>query len=135
MWYLFLATMVFGALWDTDINWFLGGVFSLYLVLLGVGALVKGYIVSTHLDKVRLALLRERDTGGNIDHYVSPTGRGLTKAQFKAMVENITGEKDGFSEDDLDYIINALSFLPSSDGVVTREELDYWVRPGPMLMV
>eukprot|EP00930_Biecheleria_cincta_P049913 TRINITY_DN35117_c0_g1_i1.p1 TRINITY_DN35117_c0_g1~~TRINITY_DN35117_c0_g1_i1.p1 ORF type:complete len:262 (-),score=52.02 TRINITY_DN35117_c0_g1_i1:172-957(-) len=135
MWYLFLATLVFGALWDTKINWFFGATFSLYLILLGAGALAKGYFISTQLDKVRLALLREHDTGGNIEHYLSSSQKGLTKAQFKAMVENVTGEKDLFTDDDLDYVINALSFLPSSDGMVSREELLYWVRPGLMLMV
>eukprot|EP00440_Ansanella_granifera_P027917 gb/GFBE01030332.1/.p1 GENE.gb/GFBE01030332.1/~~gb/GFBE01030332.1/.p1 ORF type:complete len:265 (+),score=82.01 gb/GFBE01030332.1/:1-795(+) len=135
MWYLFLATMVFSALWDTNINWFFGGLFSFYLVALGIGALAKGYMISTKLDQVRLALLRERDTGGNIDHYISPSQKGLTKAQFKGLTKNLTQQEDMFTDDDLDYVINALSFLPSSDGVVTREEFDYWVRPGHMLWV
>merc|ERR1719188_1732437 len=32
-WYLFLATLVFGALWDTGINWFLGAVCTVYLTV------------------------------------------------------------------------------------------------------
>jgi len=135
MWYLFLATMVFSALWDTNISWAFGGVFTLYLVVLGAIALIKGWLISNKLDKVRNILLRERETGGSLDHYIAPTQQGLNKVQFKALIKQVTNEEELFGDDDLDYVVNALSFLPSSDGVVSREEFEYWVRPGHMLIV
>ncbi|CAJ1359686.1 unnamed protein product [Effrenium voratum] len=123
MWYLFLATMVFSALWDTNISWAFGGVFTLYLVVLGAIALIKGWLISNKLDKVRNILLRERETGGSLDHYIAPTQQGLNKVQFKALIKQVTNEEELFGDDDLDYVVNALSFLPSSDGVVSREEI------------
>eukprot|EP00933_Yihiella_yeosuensis_P054362 TRINITY_DN52785_c0_g1_i2.p1 TRINITY_DN52785_c0_g1~~TRINITY_DN52785_c0_g1_i2.p1 ORF type:complete len:265 (-),score=45.09 TRINITY_DN52785_c0_g1_i2:219-1013(-) len=132
MWYLFLSTMVFASLWDTNINWFFGASFSLYLLVLGIGALVKGYLISEKLDSVRVAIM---DSRRGVGDYIGPNQRGLSKAQFQEMVRNVTNEREMFTDDDLDYVMNALSFLPSSDGTVTQEEFAYWIGPGPKLLV
>jgi len=132
VWYLFLATEVFSALWDGNITWFFGGAFAAYLVGLGVGALVKGYSISLKLQSVREAIVSQ---GRSADHYISRGQTGLSKEQFKAMVESVLGGGETFSSDDLDYVINALSFTPYNDGQVSMEECDYWLRQGPMLMV
>lgn len=132
MWYLFLSTMVFGALWDTNISWFFGATFALYLLLLGGGALAKGYLISSKLQLVRVAIV---DSRRNAADYIAPGQKGLTKEQFKAMIRNVTNDPDMFTDDDLDYVMNALSFLPSNDGIVTLEEFVYWLGPGPWLMV
>merc|ERR1740121_2693334 len=58
MWYLFLATLVFGALWDTGINWFLGMVCTAYLTVLGVLAMGKGFVMSNKLNQVRDSIAR-----------------------------------------------------------------------------
>lgn len=131
-WYLFLATMVFSSLWDTNINWFLAGVFSAYLVVLGMAALVKGWMLSSKLQSVREAIV---SSGRGAEHYISRGQTGLSKEQFKAMVESVTHQPDLFTNDDIDYIINALSFTPYNDGQVSMEECEYWLRQGPMLMV
>jgi len=131
-WYLFLATMVFGSLWDTNINWFLGGVFTFYLVALGVAALVKGWMITSKLQSVREAIV---NSGRGAEHYIARGQTGLSKEQFKAMVEQVTNQHELFSNDDLDYVINALSFTPYNDGQVSMEECEYWLRPGPPLMV
>merc|ERR1711971_647477 len=55
--YLFLATMVFTASWDSNINWFLGGVCTFYLVILGIVALGKGFIMTNKLNRVREAIM------------------------------------------------------------------------------
>mmetsp|Transcript_62869 Transcript_62869/g.142089 ORF Transcript_62869/g.142089 Transcript_62869/m.142089 type:complete len:259 (-) Transcript_62869:354-1130(-) len=132
VWYLFLSTMVFAALWDTNINWFLGGMFTAYLVALGVAALAKGWMISSKLQSVREAIV---SSGRGAEHYIARGQTGLSKEQFKAMVEQVTNQHDLFSNDDLDYIINALSFTPYNDGQVSMEECEYWLRQGPMLMV
>lgn len=132
MWYLFLATMVFGALWDTGINWFLGGLCTTYLVILGVCALSKGFIMSHKLNRVRECITQ---AGYPAERFIARGQSGLTAQQFSRMVEETTNEQNLFSTDELDYIINALSFSPYNDGQVTLEELGYWLMPGPPLMV
>lgn len=132
MWYLFLATMVFGALWDTNIDWFWGGAFSLYLVALGAGALAKGWLISSRLEQVRRAIIESRRPAND---WIASGQRGLNKEQFKAVIQKLMNEPEMFSSDDLDYVLNALSFTPSNDGIVSLEEFQYWLQPGPMLMV
>mmetsp|Transcript_69621 Transcript_69621/g.148930 ORF Transcript_69621/g.148930 Transcript_69621/m.148930 type:complete len:256 (+) Transcript_69621:86-853(+) len=131
-WYLFLATMVFSALWDSGVNYFTGAAFTTYLVILGVCALVKGWMLSNKLQTVREAIVSQ---GRSAEHYIARGQTGLSKEQFKAMVESVTNQSELFSSDDLDYIINALSFTPDNDGQVSMEECEYWLRAGPMLMV
>merc|ERR1719254_427379 len=106
MWYLFLATMVFGALWDTGINWFLGGLCTTYLVVLGVCALSKGFIMSHKLNRVRESITQ---AGYSASHYIARGQSGLTGQQFLRMAEDTTNEQNLFTNDELDYIINALS--------------------------
>lgn len=131
-WYLFLATMVFGALWDTGINMFLGGVCTLYLTVLGVVALGKGFVMTNKLNRVRDAITT---AGHSCDRYVSRGQTGLSTDQFKLMVESATNERDLLTPDELDYAINAISFMPYHDGHITLDELRYWLAPGPPLMV
>lgn len=132
VWYLFLATMVFGALWDTGINWFLGATCTAYLTVLGVVAMGKGVIMSNKLNRVREAITQ---SGHAADRYVSRGQTGLTPEQFKLMVESATNENDLFTPDELSYVVSALTFTPYNDGTVTLEELRYWLAPGLPLMV
>merc|ERR1712032_48822 len=122
MWYLFLGTMVFQALWDSGLNWFFAVVFTLYLVCLGVGALVKGWQLSQKLESVREAIV---SAGQGAEHYIGRGQSGSSKEQFRVLVEQVTNVQDLFSSDDLDYIINALSFTPYNDGQVSMEECEY----------
>lgn len=130
MWYLFLATMVFGALWDTDINRFLGGFSTLYLTVLGIFAMAKGALMSHKLNRVRD---RINDAGLAAERYV-PSG-SISMSQFKVVVESTTNEQELFNDDELAYVINALSFSPYNEGQVTLDEIKYWLAPGPPLMV
>merc|ERR1712060_647886 len=132
MWYLFLSTMVFAVLWDTKIDYIFGGLFTTYLVILGVAALVKGWLLSHKLESVRQSI---KCSGRGVDQYFAHGQTNLSKAQFQAMVEATTNQPTMFSPDDLDYIINALSFTPYNDGQVSRKEWEYWLLDGPMLMV
>ncbi|CAE8674033.1 unnamed protein product [Polarella glacialis] len=132
MWYLFLATMVFSALWDTNIDWFWGAAFSSYLVVLGTAALVQGWWISTKLETVRRMII---DTRRPPTDWIAPGQPGLNKEQFKAVIAKTSGDPEMFSLDELDYVMNALSFTPSNDGIVSLEEFAYWLQPGPMLMV
>jgi len=132
MWYLFLATMCFVALWDDNIAPWLGIIIALYLVLLGVAALAKGFMLSKHLDLVRKNLIEQHRTA---DSFFQPNEPAKSKDWFKAMVANTAGQPDLFTDDELDYVIGALSFSPKDDGQISREEFEYWLRPGPMLLI
>lgn len=130
--YLFLATMVFAALWDTHISSFFGGFCTAYLMILGTSALLKGWTLSTRLQSVRELIV---SSGRGADQLMAAGQEGLSTEQFQKMVESVTDEQEFFSLTDLDYVINALSFLPDSKGQVTLEECEYWLGPGPMLVV
>mmetsp|Transcript_86767 Transcript_86767/g.225402 ORF Transcript_86767/g.225402 Transcript_86767/m.225402 type:complete len:254 (+) Transcript_86767:33-794(+) len=132
VWYLFLATLIFGALWDTGINWFLGAVSTLYLSILGIVAIAKGWILTRNLDRVRSSIM---DAGYAAERYISRGQAGVSKEQFKLMVESATNNPDLFTSDELEYIINALSFTPYNDGQVTLDEMRYWLSEGPPLWV
>jgi len=132
LWYLFLATLVFQAL--SPVPMVVRFIFTAYLVLLGVCALVKGYLLSSQLDKVRQEIIR---IGHGAEHYVGRT-KALSKTEFEEMVDFAVSKqkvKVKFSSDDLDNIINAMSFTPYNDGQVSLEECEYWLREGPMLYV
>lgn len=132
IWYAFLASLVFSTLWDGEKNYIVGGIFTSYLLVLGGVAFAKGVSMSTRLNRVRMALL---ESNRSAEHYLAPRQTGLRKVHFQAMVESVTHEPKLFDEDELDYIINALSFTPYNDGQVSMEELGYWLSEGPMLIV
>merc|ERR550525_308070 len=93
-WYLFLGTMVFSALWDTNISWILGGFFTTYLIALGTAALVKGWKLSTKLQSVRELII---NSGRGADQFIAVNQNCLTKVQFQAMVDSIVDQKDLFT--------------------------------------
>jgi hypothetical protein len=132
-WYLFLATFVFSVeVHDLGAKVF-GYICSIYLVLLGIAALIKGYLLSSRLEEVRKEIMK---MGHGAEHYIARNQTGLSKAQFQAMVEAVLiNQANKFTSDDLDYIINALSFTPYNDGQVSMEECEYWLQKGPMLCV
>lgn len=132
VWYLFLACMVYSTLWDGEHSPIIGGLFTAYLLVLGIAAGVKGYDLSSRLQEVRQAIL---DSSRSAEHYLAPRQTGLRKVQFQAMVESVTSKQNLFTDDELDYVINALSFTPENDGQVSMEEIEYWLSEGPMLMV
>lgn len=132
IWYIFLATEVFMSLWRPNINWIMGGVCCTYLLVLGAATLIKGSLISYRLQMVREAILC---SGRESDHYIAPNQKALSKEHFKSMVLSVTAQDHVFSNDEVDYVLNALSFTSENDGQVTREEFAYWLLPGPPLMV
>jgi len=80
VWYLFLATMVFGALWDTHINAFFGGICTVYLAVLGTIAMGKGAIVSHKLDVVKEKMIAY---GHNAERFLKQGQTSMSKDEFK----------------------------------------------------
>lgn len=137
MWYTFLSTMCFVALWDDNISWFLAVIFSGYLLVLGFAAMYKGIKLSRSLNKVRTAIL---DQNKSSETFFSAQHPVMSKSQFSDTIGRVMqqggGHDEPFTGDDIDYIINALSFKATNDGQVSKEEWDYWMRRGTgMLMV
>jgi len=133
VWYLFLATLVFSSLWEGRTNTrLIGAIFTGYLILLAIAAIVQGAVLSSKLQEVRKEILDSQKTA---EHFLAPKQVGLTKVQFEAMVEVVTRQRDKFTDNELDYLINALSFTPENDGLVSVEEMEYWLSDGPPLIV
>jgi len=132
VWYLFLATLVFGALNDTGINVVLGTISTIYLLGLGAVAIGKGVVMSTKLNRVRSAIL---GSGHTMARFIPSGQPGLSAQQFQRMVSEVTSEQTTFTTDEMDYIVNALAFTPYHDGEIQVEELEYWLQPGPAMWV
>jgi len=119
MWYLFLGTMIFVALFDEKISYFFGVCLSGYVGALGLVTLIYGLQLSNKLDTVRKAL---QNTRTDCPH------NGWSYVGFGDLSMQVNGTK--FSEDELVYIFNGLSFTPSNDGVLTPDEYNNWLSPG-----
>merc|ERR1719167_1216401 len=86
--YLFLATLVFGALWDTGINWFLGGVCTCYLTVLGIVAMGKGLLMTSKLNRVRETILGAEQ---GPERFAAP-GESCNKDRFKQVIDSTMNE-------------------------------------------
>lgn len=124
MWYLFLGTMIFVALFDLKISYFFGVCLSGYVGIVGLVTLIYGLQLSSKLDTVRKSLQN------------APTQapyNGWSYTGFGDLALQVNGTK--FSEDELIYIFNGLSFTPSNDGVITPDEYNTWLMPGRMEII
>jgi len=126
IWYLFLGTMIFATLWDLKISYFFGICLGGYVGILGLVTLVFGVRLSQRLDQVRKALLH--------DDKPPPHG-GYSTEGFRTLAQQVSSGKIEFTDDELTYVFNSLSFTASNDGVITPEEYKQWLLPGKMEMV
>lgn len=128
IWYCFLGTMVWMSLFDQENEgWFaqlLGVIAGLYPIVLGIVCMIYGFMLSRKLDDVRRQLQMKA---------VQCPPNGLSKEQFKTMIMNES--KLNFSDDELDYAMNGLSFTAMNDRVVSFAEYTYWLQPGRMAIV
>merc|ERR1719247_3462210 len=124
MWYLFLGTLIFAVLFDLKISYFFGICLGGYVGILGLVTLFFGVHLSPRLDQVRQELVMN-DT--------PPPPSGLSTEMFRTLAAQV-GKMD-FTEDELTYIFNSLSFTASNDGVITPEEYKQWLLPGKMEIV
>jgi len=126
IWYTFLGTMIFGALYDLNISWFLGVLIGGYVVVLGIVTTCYGLILSRKLNSVRLAILAENAPPQCPD-------RGFSKKGFQEVAQHV--KQTEFTDDELDYVFNGLSFTPGNDGVIMPDEYLFWLSPGQMEIV
>jgi len=132
IWYLFLSTLVFVALWDQKVGKVLGALCTIYLATLGTVAAGKGFLLSHKLNKVRTHM---REANYHPERYVPQGQMGLSAEQFRVMVGQVTDVESYFSMDEIEYIINALSFSAFPDREINLEELQNWLQPGLPVMV
>jgi hypothetical protein len=128
IWYLFLGTMIWATLYDLEINWFFGICLGGYVGILGIVTLVFGYRLSRKLDSLRKELLmRPPQCPPN----------GLTPPVFLDLSRQYAphGIPLDFTEDELIYIFNSLSFTAQNDMVIKYEEFNAWLQPGTMEIV
>jgi hypothetical protein len=120
IWYLFLASMVFGALWDNNISPFLGFVLSGYMVVVAIICIVVGARLSQRLEAVRQKVIR----GGpeQWGAYIPPSG--MTKAQFRDLAQSLNQER--FSDEELNYIVAGMSQEVKTDDIISKEEFTEW---------
>merc|ERR1719401_461048 len=125
LWYCFMGTMIWAALWDLNISWFLGFCMGLYVILLGIFSMIYGFRLSLKLDNVRKSILDNSSSPPKC-----PDG-GFSKREFQDSVLDFhtagSGGQNKFSDDEVDYIMNGLSFTPQNDGMITPDEYMYWL--------
>lgn len=127
IWYLFLGTMIVASLWDLSISPFLGFILGGYVVFLGFASIFQGVTKSMKLEKVRGAMLKR---GNAFD--LCPA-QGLSPGAFNDMSNSTAGIR--FTDEELHYIFDALSFTVRSDDVISKEEFCEWVRPGTKMLI
>lgn len=127
VWYLFLGTMIVATLWDLSIQPFLGFILGGYVVILGFASIFMGVSKSMKLERVRSAMLKR----GNAFELCPP--QGLSPGGFNDMSNSTSGIR--FTDEELHYIFDALSFTVRADDVVSKEEFAEWVRPGSKMLV
>eukprot|EP00927_Polykrikos_kofoidii_P061180 TRINITY_DN56047_c0_g1_i1.p1 TRINITY_DN56047_c0_g1~~TRINITY_DN56047_c0_g1_i1.p1 ORF type:complete len:263 (+),score=36.36 TRINITY_DN56047_c0_g1_i1:74-862(+) len=134
VWYIWLGSMAFVALYDEGSNvfmQFLGVMISAYVVLLGFFAGLKGLLLSAKLNRVHNAIIQQNR---DLYSFVTPGSTIVTKQRFRTFLEEVACQAPLFSDADMDYIINALKFEPYGEDV-SMEELQYWLSPGPILLI
>lgn len=115
-WYIFLGTMIWGALWNNDISPPFAILFATPVLILGAVALGRGYWLTNKLEQVK-----------KCETLPPCSSNGLEKAQFAELSKRALKDK-AFSNDELEYVINALSNSPQNDGFVSKMEWDAWME-------
>merc|ERR1711964_88468 len=95
MWYLFLSTASWVVLYDSGICTFLGVIITMYVFLLGVASLAKGYLLSRKLHDVRGMIQNQQAR-------FQPKAN-MNKDAFRSMLQAATNSTP-FTEADLDYV-------------------------------
>lgn len=122
VWYMFLATMIVGSLWDASLSPFLGFFLGGYTLFLGGASLYYGIQKTIKLDKARQKV---KEHASSLDYEVCPE-MGLNAGQFNDLTISTSGVR--FTDEEMHYVFNALSFTVRSDSVISQEEFAEWLR-------
>jgi len=62
----------------------------------------------------------------------------MSKDEFRQLCNRVTNTPQGqnyFIEDELSLCMGAIAFRPSHDNKVSMQEMDYWLKDGPLMLV
>ncbi|CAD7974488.1 unnamed protein product [Amoebophrya sp. A25] len=99
LFYLFLGSMVFGALWDNQVAPFLGFIFGGLITAVAGASLYVGGRLSYQLEELRKKVVRQGPE--QWANYIPPTG--MTAPQFKELA--IALDNRVFTDEELGYIV------------------------------
>eukprot|EP00451_Oxyrrhis_marina_P001883 CAMPEP_0204270444 /NCGR_PEP_ID=MMETSP0468-20130131/18902_1 /ASSEMBLY_ACC=CAM_ASM_000383 /TAXON_ID=2969 /ORGANISM="Oxyrrhis marina" /LENGTH=270 /DNA_ID=CAMNT_0051245983 /DNA_START=65 /DNA_END=874 /DNA_ORIENTATION=- len=133
IWYFFLGSLVFAALWDDSTQPFLAVVLGAYVGFVGLVALWVGYCLSKKLALAKSELLRAAGAGeprAFVKQRCPPTG--LNCSQFQSLLNELvqSGEKPIFTENDMQFVSVGLCNNPQSKrdvNSIAKEDFDRWI--------
>lgn len=140
LWYMFLGTMCFAVLWDDNgdkgpLPMILGFVLGGFVFALGCAATFKGLKLTKQFDECRKQCLQKGDQGaerayGSLFQGYDPRSQyppsPVSEHIFQRFLEEYCGHK--FSDDEMIYLVNALSFTPNNDRMVGFTEVQWWLQ-------
>lgn len=122
-WYVFLATMIWGSLFNLNIEPLLGFFLGNAVGALGVISIVQGIRMSLKLEKARKAVC---GNGPAAVMNMCPSG-GLTLPEFNDLCKNQT-ESTTFDAQELSYVAAALSYQVRADATISQQEFQAWTQ-------
>lgn len=125
-WYIFLGVSIFGSLWDENISPFLGFLLGGYVVILGFASVYYGAEKSFKLERVRKAVMARGGNSSTNQYETLCPPQGLTAEDFNELANSMAGIR--FSEEELQYVLNAFSFTIKADNLISREEFAEWTK-------
>lgn len=137
IWYIFLGTMTFATLWENNISPFLAIILGFFVFGIGVFSATFGFVKSRKLDKVRVQVSQNRETG-KLEALYKNFARtapqlGLMRAEFNDMSQQLKGIT--FDPDELYYIFNALSSGPADrEDNIDYKALEDWCGSGMTML-
>eukprot|EP00746_Dinoflagellata_sp_MGD_P073015 gnl/MRDRNA2_/MRDRNA2_29635_c0_seq1.p1 gnl/MRDRNA2_/MRDRNA2_29635_c0~~gnl/MRDRNA2_/MRDRNA2_29635_c0_seq1.p1 ORF type:complete len:246 (+),score=46.97 gnl/MRDRNA2_/MRDRNA2_29635_c0_seq1:109-846(+) len=137
IWYIFLGTMTFATLWENNISPFLAVILGFFVFGIGVFSATFGFVKSRKLEKVRVQVSQNRDTG-KLDALYKNFAKtapqlGLMRNEFNDMAQQLKGIT--FEPDEQYYIFNALATGPADrEDNIDFQALDAWCSSGMVML-
>lgn len=128
VWYLYLSTMIWSALYNLNVDPLLGFVGATFCAVLGVMSIFYGLQKSFKLERARQGIAA---LGLDAANKLCPH-RGLSLTEFNDVCKRVCGFS--FSGEELEYIAAALSHSIRSDDIISREEFWAWTGGSMTIM-
>merc|ERR1719262_816344 len=135
--FVFLGTMTFATLWENQISYFFAVILGFFVFGIGVFSATFGFVKSRKLEKVRVQVSQNKDTGKLEALYKNfaktAPQLGLMRNEFNDMSQQLKGIT--FDPDELYYIFNALSSGPSDrEENIDYQALEEWCGSGMTML-
>mmetsp|Transcript_1184 Transcript_1184/g.2315 ORF Transcript_1184/g.2315 Transcript_1184/m.2315 type:complete len:248 (+) Transcript_1184:61-804(+) len=129
LWYIFLGCLTWVALYDQSFGAFtslFGALLALYSKIFGLVTALYGMYLSNKLNRVRKAIMDGKKPPKCPTH-------GLNKQEFGEICHS--HGKVEFTDQQLGFVMSALSFEPGDGSAISPEEFNHWLEPGWMQLV